>query len=299
MTEQQTSTEAAPEARTPEAAEPRTAMAPGPQAPVAPRAADPEVPAAPKDRRKLYTALRWTAAVVAFAGFGAGTAYAIARPERTDIPGLSTKDDGRWEYPALAKPTPPPGAPLPFAKDNADGIHYAGLTEFLLPAPKGSSPDSALKLEKDSVVSPDTFLEEYDPAAREKLKQGFTDNGLRQIVARGWTTPDGVRTRIYLLRFHSSGFADAFKGCAADMNLNGVKRFEVDSSWAKAKTGKAQPDLRRVSVRKESTPFGDEQTKAGCIQSGDVQAVILQVRKGEVPTVPLHQTVILQNQLLG
>ncbi|MFI1453198.1 hypothetical protein [Streptomyces roseus] len=28
--------------------------------------------------------------------------------------------------------------------------------------------------------------------------------GLRQIAARGWTTPDGTRTRVYLLRFHAA-----------------------------------------------------------------------------------------------
>ncbi|MFD7261862.1 hypothetical protein [Streptomyces sp. NPDC059874] len=254
---------------------------------------------APKDRRKLFAFLRWTAAVVVFGTVGTGVAYGIAQPERTDIPGLSTKDDGRWVYPALVKPTLPPGAALPFAKDNPDGIHYAGLTELLLPAPQGSKPDSTLKLEKDSVVSVDTFLEEYEPSTREKMKQGFTDDGLRQIVARGWTTPDGTRTRIYLLRFHASGFTDAFEGCGGDMNLNGVNRIEADATWTKAKMNQSGPDATGVTVHEESTPFGDEQIKAGCVQSGDVQAVILQTRKGQVATVPLHQTVILQHQLLS
>ncbi|MFB7467585.1 hypothetical protein ACFCZ1_29525 [Streptomyces sp. NPDC056224] len=295
----------APAAEAPEAV-PAAPAAPAAQAPdPAPETAAPEPvqtpagSAAPKDRRTLYAVLRWTAAAVAFAGFGTGAAYAISQPARTDVPGLSTHDDGRWVYPALAKPPLPPGAPLPFAKDNPDGIHYAGLTELLLPAPKGSTPDAALKLEKDSVVSQETFLEEYDPTVREKLKQGFTDNGLRQIVARGWTTADGTRTRAYMLRFHSSGFADAFTGCGADMTLNGVKRIEADGDWAKAKASQSQPYLRGISVRKESAPFGDEQVRAACIQSGDIQAVILQTRKGEVAAVPLHQTVILQHQLLG
>ncbi|WP_328926388.1 hypothetical protein OG429_18325 [Streptomyces sp. NBC_00190] len=289
MTEQNT-TEA------PAAAAPAESLA-APQA-AAEAAAAAEAPA-PKDRRRLFAFLRWTAAVVVFAAAGTGVAYGIAQPERTDIPGLSTQDDGRWVYPALAKPTLPPGAALPFAKDNPDGIHYAGLTELLLPAPKGSAPDAALKLEKDSVVSSDTFLDEYESSAREGMKRDFTDNGLRQIVARGWTTPDGTRTRIYLLRFHASGFTDAWKGCDADLRLNGVKRIEADGDWAKAKNAQPQPNLRGISVRKESAPFGDEQVKAACIQSGDIQAVILQTRKGEVATVPFHQTVILQHQLLG
>lgn len=90
--------------------------------------AAPEVPAAPKDRRKLFAALRWTAAVLVFAAVGTGVAYEVTQPVRTDIPGLSTKADGRWAYPALAKPTLPPGAALPFAKDNKDGIHYAAIS---------------------------------------------------------------------------------------------------------------------------------------------------------------------------
>ncbi|MET9609971.1 hypothetical protein ABZZ17_33705 [Streptomyces sp. NPDC006512] len=272
------------------------APADAPPAP-APTAAAP-APAAPKDRRKLFAALRWTAAVLVFGAAGTGAAYGVVQSDRTDLPGLATLGDGRWEYPALAKPALPPGAALPFAKDNADGIHYAGLTQLLLPAPKGSVPDAALKLEKDSAVSVDTLMEEYEGSAREKLKQGLADNGLRQAVARGWTTPDGTRTRIYLLRFHSSGFADAFEGCGADMNLSGVNRIETDSVWGKAKVDQGAPDTTGVTVMEESAPVGDDMVRAACVQSGDVQAVILQTRKGTVPAVPLHQTVILQHQLL-
>ncbi|MCJ1680693.1 hypothetical protein MTF65_25770 [Streptomyces sp. APSN-46.1] len=262
-------------------------------------AAAPAPAAPPKDRRKLFAFLRWSAAVLVFGAAGTAAAYGVAQPERTDIPGLSTRNDGRWIYPVLAKPTPPPGAPLPFAKDNEDGIHYAGLTQLLLPAPKGSAPDAGLKLEKDSVVTVDTFLEEYEGTARAEMKQGFTDNGLRQIVGRGWTTPDGTRTRVYLLRFHASGFADTFEGCGPDMNLAGVNRIETDSAWGKAKVAQSPPDTSGVTILEESAPVGDEQTKAGCVQSGDVRAVILQTRKGQVASVPLHQTVILQHQLLG
>lgn len=266
-------------------------------APAAPAPVTPEAPAAPKDRRALRAALRWTAAVLVFAAAGAGTAYGISRAERTDVPGLSTKGDGRWAYPALAKPALPPGAPVPFAVDDPEGIHYAGLTQLLLPAPVGSAPDPGLKLEKDSVVSVDTFLEEYDPSAREKMKQGFADNGLRQIAARGWTTPDGTRTRVYLLRFHASGFADTFTGCGTD--LNGVKGMEPDGDWGKARGSQPAPDASGMTALQESVPFGDEQTRVGCVQSGDVQALILQNRKGGAGAVPLHQAVILQRQLLS
>ncbi|MEU8432522.1 hypothetical protein AB0F18_06340 [Streptomyces sp. NPDC029216] len=263
----------------------------------APAAPDAPVPAPAKDRRALRAVLRWTAAVLVFAAAGAGTAYGITRAERTDVPGLSTKSDGRWTYPALAKPALPPGAPVPFAVDNPEGIHYAGLTQLLLPAPVGSAPDPGLKLEKDSAVTVDAFLEEYDPAVREKLKQGFADNGLRQIAARGWTTPDGTRTRVYLLRFHASGFADTFTGCGTD--LNGVKGIETDRGWDEAHKAQPAPEPDGITVLQETVPFGDEQTRVGCVQSGDVQALILQNRKGGAAAVPVHQAVVLQRQLLS
>ncbi|MFF3216579.1 hypothetical protein ACFYYB_38910 [Streptomyces sp. NPDC002886] len=271
----------------------------------------PEVPAAPKDRRKLFAALRWTAAVLVFAAVGTGVAYEVTQPERTDIPGLSTKADGRWTFPALTKPTLPPGAALPFAEDNPDGIHYAGLTELLLPAPTGSAPDSTLKLGKDGVVTVDTLLEEYEATSRAKLKEDFGNEGLRQIAARGWTTPDGTRTRVYLLRFHTPEFLGAFKGCGVDTSIGSAARLEIDTSWRNAKSSQRHPLGARTSgystqgntseiiLYQEPKPTGDEQTKLGCIQSGDIQALVLQTRKGEVATVPFHQTVILQHQLLG
>ncbi|MFD9334091.1 hypothetical protein ACFWBF_06685 [Streptomyces sp. NPDC060028] len=298
MTEQNTAPETVTEATAPQ--EPAAPAAPETQAtPETPEAwPAPEAPKAPKDRRKLFAALRWTAAVLAFGAVGTGVAYGITQPERTDIPGLHTKDDGRWVFPALAKPTLAPGAAQPFAEDNKEGVHYATLGELLLPAPQGSAQDPALKLEKDQMVSQDTFLEEYAPGARQQLKQGFVDDGLRQIAARGWVMPDGTRTRIYLLRFHSSGFADAFEGCGFNMSVNGVNRTEPDPAWSRAKTTQAAPDLREVSLYSEAAPFGDDQVKVGCIQSGDLQAVVFQTRKGEVAAVPFHQTVILQDQLL-
>ncbi|MEU3469974.1 hypothetical protein ABZ716_18940 [Streptomyces sp. NPDC006687] len=270
------------------AAEPATESA-TPEAPVA--------PAAPKDRRALRAVLRWTAAVLVFGAAGAGTAYGIGQAERTGLPGLSTRSDGRWTYPVLAKPALPPGAPVPFAVDNPEGIHYAGLTQLALPAPLGSTPDTGLKLEKDSEVSVDTFLQEYEGSVREKVKAGFADNGLRQIVARGWTTPDGTRTRVYLLRFHASGFADTFQGCGYD--LAGVKGTEPDPAWDKARAGQPAPKPDGITVLRESVPFGDEQTRVGCVQSGDIQALVLQSRKGGAEAVPLHQAVILQRQLLS
>ncbi|MCX4691941.1 hypothetical protein [Streptomyces sp. NBC_01408] len=274
-----------------------TADAPEPEPTAVPEgAAAAKAPAAPKDRRVLFAVLRWTAAVLVFGTVGAGVAYGISRPERTDVPGLSTESDGRWAYPALARPTLPPGAPLPFSKENRDGIHYAGLTQLLLPAPAGSTPDATLKLEKDSEVTADTFLEEYETEPRDSLRKDFAADTPREIVARGWTMPDGTRTRVYLLRFHSAGFTSSVHACPGV--LKGVNSLPLDVDWTKASTSLPTSE-NKIAVHKEGEPVGDEQTAVGCIQSGDIEAVILQTRKGGVASVPLHQTVILQHQLLG
>ncbi|MEC4576073.1 hypothetical protein [Streptomyces virginiae] len=268
-------------------------------------------PAPPKDRRALRAALRRTAAVAVFAAVGAGVAYGITVPERTDIPGLSTEGDGRWTFPKLSPPALPAGAPLPQGPDNKDGTHYAQLTGLLVPAPQGAKADDAVKADKDGTVPVDSFLEEYAPEAREELKTSLEWDGLRQIVGRGWTMPDGTRTHVYLLRFHSSGFVDAFRGCDTNADLNGVSALDLDDVWSKTKNtqmnstaldfpGAANFDGTYLSVYQEMKPVtGEEQTKVGCLRTGDVLGMVVQTRKGEVAPVPFHQTVILQSQLLS
>ncbi|MER5730942.1 hypothetical protein ABT084_21905 [Streptomyces sp. NPDC002138] len=262
----------------------------------------PVPPAAPRDRRALFAALRWTAAALVFAVAAAGTAYAVIKPARTDIPGLATKDDGRWTYPAVAKPVLPAGAPLPFTPDNADGIHYAALSQLLLPAPEGSRPDESLKADKDGMVTQDRFLEEYSEKYREQLRRGLREeSALRQIAGRGWTTADGTATRVYLLRFHSAGFASTFDGCKSGMTFAGADALELDPAWDRAQNGQAKAgrmEHTAVTVWAEEKPYGPQQTKVGCVQSGDLLALVIQTHQGTVPDVPFHQTVILQDQLL-
>ncbi|MFE6907475.1 hypothetical protein [Streptomyces erythrochromogenes] len=269
----------------------------------------PEAP--PKNRRRLFAVLRWTASVAVFAVVGAGTAYGITRPERTDIPGLSTESDGRWTFPALSQPALPAGAPLAVGPDNKDETHYAVLSGLLLPAPEGAKADGAFKADKSGAVSVDAFLEEYTPESREKLKQQLEWDGLRQITGRGWTMADGTRTHVYLLRFHASGFVDAFEGCTFDAPLDGVSALDLDDDWNTAKNTQASAlpmgfsgagaiGEREVTVYEEAPPLlGDEQTGLGCLQAGDVLGMVVQSRKGEVAPVPFHQTVILQGQLLS
>ncbi|MER7764484.1 hypothetical protein [Streptomyces sp. NPDC097619] len=276
--------------------------------PAVPDAA-PAAPAPRRDRRVLRAVLRWTAAVLVFAGAGAGTAYTLAERERTELPGLATLDDGRWTYPRLVRPPLPAGAPLPFHEDNTAGIHYADLGALLLPAPEGSVPErlEAARAETGGpdtpeAVTTDQYLKEYAAEDRSEIRQELTDSGLRGIAGRAWTMPDGTRTRVYLLRFPAQGFSAAYSRCARQMNLHRTAPLELDLPWSAVKD--EQDHVLRgtgteVGVYIESEPAGAERTRAACVRSGDVQALVVQSRKGTLPAVPFHQTVVLQNQLLG
>ncbi|GAA2792867.1 hypothetical protein RMN57_20955 [Kitasatospora sp. CM 4170] len=128
---------------------PPTAAAPAPGAPVAPEhnpwgAPDatalpplapqpsPEELAARRTRRRR-AAVRWSAAVLVFALAGTGAALGVTAPERTDLPGLATKNDGRYTFPAPVLPPLPSGKAAP---RDSKSRHAADLRFLLLPAPK-------------------------------------------------------------------------------------------------------------------------------------------------------------------
>lgn len=255
----------------------------------------------PRDRRVLRAALRWTAAVVVFAVAGAGTAYGITRMERTDVPGLATESDGRWEYPRLTKPPLPSGSPGPQAESNPAGTHHADLRALLLPAPKGAEENPALR-GTDGWLSAGEFLKEFaERTDREELGQRLVDGGLRHIAARGWTTEDGTRTRIYLLRFDTAAMVeDHFYGVLFPYHspvhrVLGTESVVNDETFS---SDAAVAGVQRIAYV-ESKPYGTEHDRQAYLAAGDVLAVVLQSRKGTAHTVPFQQTVVLQSQLLG
>ncbi|MGA5149333.1 hypothetical protein ACPCSF_30545 [Streptomyces griseoincarnatus] len=268
----------------------------------------PEVPAEPagppavrKDRRKLRAALRWTAAVVVFAVAGAGTAYGITRMERTDVPGLATESDGRWDYPLLTKPPLPSGSPGPQAESNPAGTHHADLRALLLPAPKGAEENRALRGTQGWLPA-DAFLKEIaEKEDRDEFGQRLVDWGLRHIAARGWSTEDGTRTRIYLLRFDTAAVADdrfhgvLFPYTGPAHRMTGTENVVSDETFPEAAT---VAGVQRT-VYDEAEPRGAEHDRQAYLVSGDVLAVVLQSRKGTAHAVPFRQTVVLQSQLLG
>ncbi|MFD3929879.1 hypothetical protein [Streptomyces sp. NPDC058614] len=290
------------EASAEESAEaPAVTPAPLPPMPEAPPAVVFEpVPPVKKDRRVLRAVLRWTAAVVVFAAVGTSAAYGITRMERTDVPGLATEPDGRWEYPTISKPPLPSGSPGPFAEANTAGAHYADLRKLLLPAPKGAKADAALRGE-DGWLPTKTFLAEY--ATKEEqadVGQLLTDYGLRHIAARGWTTPDGTHTRIYLLQFGTAAVADELVSHEF-MSYNSPVYAARGTELVGADPGFAEvaqvPDVTRYAYA-ETKPYGPEQVRQAYLSAADTIAVVLQSRKGTAKAVPFQQTVVLQSQLL-
>ncbi|MFF7748412.1 hypothetical protein ACFZCP_03975 [Streptomyces sp. NPDC007971] len=254
-----------------------------------------------KDRRRLRSVLRWAAAVVVFAVAGGATAYGVTQMKRDDLPGLATRSDGRWDYPQIVHPPLPAGSPAPFADTNRATAHYADLRRLVLPAPRGGTADKALAGDH-GWVEPKVFLAEYaSKEDRDTLAGEFTDRGLRHIAARGWTMPDGTRTRIYLLQFDTGLVAgtvqqDHFSGYDQPAHaLRGAPRSTMDEQFPE----RAQvPNVLHYAYD-ESRPYGAEQVRQAYVLSGDVLGLVVQSRKGGAKAVPFQQTVVLQEQLLG
>ncbi|MFC4327392.1 hypothetical protein ACFPC0_06065 [Streptomyces andamanensis] len=267
---------------------------------IAPAPAGPPPPVR-KDRRRLRALLRWTAAVAVFAAAGAGTAYGVTRMDRTDVPGLATASDGRWDYPSVVKPPLLPGRPAVDDADNTTGAHYTDLRALVLPAPHGAHEDTALRGTGGWLATKDFLTAYARPQDREKFGQQLTDHGLRHVAARGWTTADGTRTRIYLLQFDTAPVVQHLyddglsQSGGPGYELAGVERSVFDNGFP---AGARVDGVERVAYA-EAKPYGAEQTRQAYLRAGDVLALVVQSRKGSAATVPFQQTVTLQSELLG
>ncbi|WP_030044489.1 hypothetical protein, partial [Streptomyces resistomycificus] len=204
------------------------------------------------------------------------------------------------DYPRLTKPPLPSGSPEPFAEANKAGAHHADLRALVLPAPAGATEDKALR-GQDGWLATKDFLAAYEKDEREEFGQELVDNGLRHIAARGWTTEDGTRTRIYLLHFGTAAVVDeVFSTDIAPYDspgrvLRGAGASVFDEDFPEA----ARIDDVQRSVYAEAKPYGAEQVRQAYLAAGDVLAVIVQSRAGTAKAVPFRQTVTLQSQLLG
>ncbi|QNP71345.1 hypothetical protein IAG44_19175 [Streptomyces roseirectus] len=236
-----------------------------------------------RGRRVLRGVLRWGAAVVVFGVLGAGTAYGITRMERTDVPGLATESDGRWEYPEVQRP-----------------VTGSDLRSYVLPAPEGAVEDTALR-GRDGWLGVKDFLAVYASAEdRVTVGQYLTDYGLRHVAARGWTTPDGTRTAVYLLRLDDPAVTARLRENLTGYDdpvypARGATETTFDDAFA-AESNVAGVDRDAYD---EKRPYGAEQLRQAYLFAGDVMAVVLQSRKGSAGAVPFQQTVVLQSQLLA
>ncbi|MFE2375046.1 hypothetical protein [Streptomyces sp. NPDC059398] len=251
-----------------------------------------------RERPVVRAVARWTLAAVVCAGLGAATACGLTALHRTDVPGLATADDGRWDFAALKLPALPSGAPRPFTMGNDGQVHHADARDLLLPAPASAKGDPKLS---GGWVPDSRYVSEYDEDGRADIAMGLRDYVVRHIAARGWTMPDGTSARIYLLTFQSNAFAQAFKDNVINAGIDAgqppadAPLMELDESWDRRGAPKEVSD----SVFAEKEPYGATQARLAYVVAGDTLAVITERRKGGAPAVPFHQTVVLQSQLLG
>ncbi|MEV6169040.1 hypothetical protein AB0L99_12535 [Streptomyces sp. NPDC051954] len=253
-----------------------------------------------KERRVLRGVLRWVVVVAVFAGVGAGTAYGVLGVERTELPGLATESDGRWPYPEISRAPVPPGSLGPLETRNWAEAHYADLRALVLPAPEGAKEDKALRGEDGWLATKDFLAVFGEKEDRDEAGQLLTDNGLRHIAARGWTTEDGTRTGIYLLQFDTGTVADQVYRDFTHYDEPGfTARGTTDTDFDDAYPTAA--DIEGISryVYDEVKPYGTEHVRQAYLRAGDVIAVVVQARKGTAAAVPFQQTVTLQGQLLG
>ncbi|MBB1255909.1 hypothetical protein H3146_21475, partial [Streptomyces sp. OF3] len=256
-------------------------------------------PPAPRPPRRFLRAVaRWTAAAVVCGGLWGGVGYALTVPDRDDLPGLATEDDGRWQYPELSLPALPERAPLPFSTGNAGHVHHADLRELLLPAPKAAKELDGLDGGWVPVKEFTSLFSEKDD--RTKADRLLTDLAVRHVAARGWTMPDGTESRVYLLRFNSAAFANAFKDeligfQKQDMALRDAHYSRYDGDWP---SGLRLKNVE-LDVMNEDKPRGKVHVRHATVLAGDTLGLVVHSRKGVAAAVPFHQTVILQAQLLG
>jgi len=253
---------------------------------------------APPVRRKrtwVRTALRWSTAVVVCAAVGAGTAMAGMSPRRTDIPGLRTPADSRYAFPRLKLPPLPPKADTP-AQDRArtgNQGHAADLRKLLLPAPLGAKADSSLP---GATGWYPTASYVTAMGGDTELGSELSDFGVRHITARGWTTPDGVSTTIYLLGFRSD--SDANHAYVADLSSTRPKA-AVSPDTDTSVTFPGFVDSTYTGALSQAPAPGRPGMRIAFVNVGDVEAVVVMSSGTKaVPLVNFRQVVALQGELL-
>ncbi|MFD4989628.1 hypothetical protein [Streptomyces sp. NPDC058374] len=272
------------------------------EAAAAPAPAPAKSPRKPlRERRVLRAFARWSLAVVVAGGLGAGTAALVTAQDRTDLPGLATASDGRWDFPRQKLPALPADAMRPDHPQNRAGVHHADLRDLLVTAPAGAK--TADGLDGKEWTPTTAYLAEYAKGDRRDLGAKLHEFGLRHLASRGWGMPDGTEARVHLLRFPSSGLTDLYRDRGLDFgSTTGASLARVGETWMdKQWTSLGVPETASVYSYEEQAPYGDDgvQTRVAYIVAGDTLGMVVHEKEGGAARLPFHQTVVLQTQLLG
>ncbi|MFK0193876.1 hypothetical protein [Kitasatospora sp. NPDC090308] len=312
--------------------------------PWAPPAPDPfqppaEAPAGARtgsDRRRGWQV---GAAVLLTLVTGAATAVLVTLPDRTDVPGLATPNDGRYAFPELTLPPLPAGASAP--SDYKVRTHAADLRGLLLPLPKGAvatGPSADPSADPSSSASPGA-----SPSASASPSAAATASGAPSATPSGtasgsagpalpavagrWIPCDRdamlAKDDAHTLRLTT----DACRGAAAqgwttpDGTRTELRLFHFGTgdeaadyfagatlmtgtkdiaSWQLDAGGTYPIAFGRVDVRlSDEQAHGMPTGRVGWVQSGDVVAMVQLTNPQGVPVQAFRQVVALQSSMLS
>ncbi|WP_441251043.1 hypothetical protein [Kitasatospora sp. McL0602] len=268
--------------------------------------------------------LRWGAAALVLLLTGAAAAVAVTLPERADLPGLGTPNDGRYSFAPLVLPPLPSGKPRPDSvADRAH--HFADLRGLLLPAPKGAtsvvpavSPAVSPTATATATATPtgsgtptatpsatppgtgtvwarctDYAARDLHPATYTRL---LTENACRSAARRSWTGPDGTRTELWLLGFGSGPEADTFyREMVSDDPLELPHLASTDLDLG---PGVHLPEAKFRATEKTAGAKKNAVGRVAYLSQGDVLAAVVMTNPKGVPVQAFAQVTLLQGDLL-
>ena len=260
--------------------EPTAEPIPDPAIAIALAIAPDPVAATAKRRRKFPW--RWVGAVVTMLAVGTGCAFAVMAPERTNLPGLKTAADGRYDFAPIVLPTLAPGQSDPNSSGNAGKQHISDIRKLLLAPPTSAVPDRSLPGTSGWISRAATLQVLGGDQAAEQLQA----DGWRHTAGIAWKTPDGAETKIWLVQFIDS---DAVGDAAPAFSSFG------DGSQGLPTTVALADDTAANYVR---VAKGATATWYGQVQVDDTEFLIEYTAPASIGIGPFEQEMDLQVEML-